>query len=205
MVVMETGIGELELVFCKRRRLKMKKLISIISMSLFALALSTFIVGPAHAQTVLIQRSTELGQDTVNSIMSNRAFSAANPQYMNWINVAGYNRICFEIDFVDANSSITSVDMQCWSATVGAVGAVNPAVGYALQVYVSTAATGITTSVDSVIRHTSTTGLAPGTSRWEWCVTNLPTSMFGCGFTANGVITANIDILQTVKGRLITP
>lgn len=128
-------------------------------------------------------------------------FSDNNPQWTNWIQVDTKRTACYDIALVDASAGITSVDFQCYvdQVNTGVVGS-----GYRLPVFVATSAAGVTSSRPSTIQQTSTAGLAPGTSNWSWCVTNIPGAWIMCSFFANGVITADVDTIA-VRARGITP
>jgi hypothetical protein len=128
-------------------------------------------------------------------------FSVANPQWTRWAQVDDKRTIIWDITFVDANASITSVDMQCFTAQVetGAVGT-----GFRLPVYVATSAAGVTTSTPSTIRQVNNAGGAPGTSNWPWAVTNIPGAWIICSFTANGIVTAAVDTIA-INARGIVP
>ena len=155
----------------------------------------------AQAQTVFTRQSPGIG----GSVLTNAAFSDLNPQVApaagsDWLGVSTQRTYCWDIDLVDANSSITSIDMYCYTSR-DYTGAANK---YRLPVFTSTSVAGVTTSMPSIIRQVSTAGLAPGTSSWSWCVTNIPGPYLSCSFLANGVITAGIDTIS-VFGRGVTP
>ena len=154
--------------------------------------------GIAYAQTIYTVQDT--GASGPFGVKANVvALSVTNPVLTGAMKVDTKRTICMDVGLVDASAGITSVDMSC---TYGRTAATVTA--YQLPVFVSTTATGITSSVASTIRQTATGGGAPGTSGWGWCVTNIPGPFIQCSFLANGVITAAVDTLS-VFARGVTP
>jgi len=146
--------------------------------------------GPCAKNNVAIPNTTYTG-----------VFSVANPQWTQWIQVNTKRTVVFDVTLVDADSSITALNMDCFTAQ-DSLGVVTD--GNRTVVYVSTAVTGTTTSVPSTISQVSITGGAPGSSSWTWSVTNLPGSFVMCRFTAAGAVTAVVDTIA-INARGINP
>ena len=121
-------------------------------------------------------------------------------RWTGWMRVDTKRTVCFDIALVDADSSVTSVDMRCETSRASTTVA---DAGYDVPVYVSTSAAGVTTSVPSTIRQTATGGGAPGSSLWTWCVTNIPGPFVECLFHGNGVPAAADTVHVYARG--ITP
>lgn len=139
-------------------------------------------------------------QSITNDIFTNASFDIE--LFSGWIYSGKSRTVCFDVSLTDGPVVVTSVDMGCRVSTSNVV---LYSQGHDLPVYVSTATTGITLSTKSVIRHVSTTGGPPinDGGKWDWCVTNIPSTYLNCRFFANGVPTVNT--LLTLKSRTITP
>lgn len=170
--------------------------------SVAALTIIMFCSGPALADigTIYTFKTREIVG--LGTIFTAKKFHVINPQWTNWMQVDKLKTVCFDFDLTDADSSITSIDLACFTADYAKYNA-GVATGAQLTVYTSTSAAGVTTSVPSTIRHTSTTGGAPGTSNWNTCVTNIPNEWMWCSVTANGAPDVNDSMNLQATG--ITP
>jgi hypothetical protein len=114
-------------------------------------------------------------------------------RWTGWISVSNVRSVAFDIDFTDANSSVTAVTMVCETSRLSSTA--NDA-GRDLHT-VSVSAGTITSSV---AQWTYTTA---GSKAWTWTVSNVPAPWLNCEFAATGTPAA-ADVI-TVYARGISP
>lgn len=158
----------------------------------FVILAVLFFSSTANTQTVYTNRSSVMNMIAGLDLTADRS--------TNWRYTGTQATFCLYISLTDANSSVTSVDMTCEASNSSAtvIGA-----GFILPVYTSTSAAGVTSSMTSTLRQTSTAGGAPGTSKWTWCVNAAPDMYVNCTFHGNGAPAA-ADVI-TVTGKTSTP
>lgn len=158
-----------------------------------------FSVSRVEAQTVYnLQKTTGGGLGAKLAAVACNA--APGSRWTGWIQVDTFGRSTLDIDFVDADSDETSLDMRCETTRDSSIA--NDA-GRDLPVIVSTASTGVNTLTQSTWRWVSTTGGAPGSSQYTITVSNIPAPFINCLFTCQGVVEAADTI--TVFARALTP
>lgn len=183
------------------------KLFTFIISLLFCMGLSNIAIG----QTIYSHQDNNLylcppagacaaGSTAIPNATYTGVFSVAATQYTDWILANTQGRVCFDVTLVDADSTITSVDLICYGAQSNA-GAVGTGVR---QVVYGTVAAGVTPTVPSSLSQTATGGGAPGSSSWQWCITQISSAFIMCSFTGQGAPTALIDTIA-VEVRGVTP
>lgn len=157
---------------------------------LIALAL-VLCANSARAETIEYKRdeNAAFGRGTK---ISGLALTAA--RWTGWISIGSERSIALDIDFTDADSSVTSVTMVCETSRSGTTTADG---GRDLHT-VSIAADGTATSVPITWSYASA-----GSKAWTWTVSNVPAPWLNCKFTGNGVPGAG-DVI-TVYARAISP
>jgi hypothetical protein len=156
----------------------------------------------------LIGASVETTQNTAATLGMGTKLSAvacnaaAASRWTGWVQVNQQAAITLDITLVDADADETSIDMRCESSRVSSTVA---DAGRDIVVLTSTSAAGVTTSVQSTWRQTSTTGGTPITDGglWTWTVGNIPAPFIECLFTCNGSAEAADTLTVFVRG--ITP
>lgn len=126
--------------------------------------------------------------------------AAAASRWTGWIPVSTKRNIVFDVDFVDANSDETSLDVRCETSRVSSTVA---DAGRDLPVITATATTGINSMTLSTWRWVATGGGAPGTSSFVLYIENIPAPFIECLFICQGAAAAADNV--TVFARGINP
>lgn len=120
-----------------------------------------------------------------------------------WDRVSVENSITYEIATVDADASVTSIDVRCETTNDSTLA---DDAGADLPVLTSTAGTGITTGVISgVWRWVTSAGGGPGTATWTMTVSNIPNDFINCEFSFPGLPDAAIDTITVREQRRVDP
>lgn len=112
-------------------------------------------------------------------------------QYTGWIHVAGYRAATIGVEFVDANDSVTALNITCWTAYDATT-----ANGSGYEVCSGATATG-TTTLTCPHTWTLTTGTA---EQFNFTVDNLNAIYLNCSFAGTGTPAA----ADTVTARVLT-
>lgn len=117
-----------------------------------------------------------------------------------WTNVTGQRNIVYDVALVDANSDETSLDVRCETSTTDTT-AVDA--GFDLPVITSTASTGVNSLTLNTWSWVAVGGGAPGTSKFELYIENIPAPFIECLFTCQGAKAAADTV--TARARGINP
>jgi len=164
----------------------LRQLLLTIAATVAAVSLGSVVV----ATPVEYVRDESAAQDRGTKISGLGLDSA---RWTGWINTSNMRSIAFDIDFTDANSSVTAVTMVCETSRSSATA--NDA---GRDIHTVSISSGTITS--SVATWTYTTG---GSKAWTWTVSNIPAGWLNCEFDATGTPAA-ADVI-TVYARGISP
>ena len=161
-----------------------------------ALIATALLLAPAFAHAGNTVRMTnELADANSPGCTSGTCISAQgldSTQYTGWIWVETFAKATLGITFVDANDSVTALNVQCWTDTTAAT-----ANGSGYEVCSASTSSGTTTYTCPNTR-TITTGTA---EQFTMTVDNLNARYLNCAFSATGTPAAADTVTVTVMTR----